>query len=149
MILSVNILLFRWLNEFNSAGGFSALQDIILDCKMKYSTLFNNNTGAQYYNSTSASNGTLNHQYQNSISTGMSNGSYNNNEFKDKDTHLIREIRYECIKTLKSFVNTKYGINVVLENKTTLMAIATAIDCNHAATMNLACTILAVLAVLE
>ncbi len=43
----------------------------------------------------------------------------------------------------------KYGINVVLENRTTLMAIATAIDCNHLPTMNLACAILAVLAVLE
>ncbi len=31
---------------------------------------------------------------------------YNNNEFKDKDTDLTREIRFECIKTLKSFVNT-------------------------------------------
>ncbi len=38
---------------------------------------------------------------------------------------------------------------MVLENRTILMAIATAIDCNHSSTMNLACTILAVLAVLD
>lgn len=101
------------MNEFNSAGGFSALQDIILDCKMKYSTLFNNNTGTQYFNSNTSTlpaNGTLNHQYQNTMSNMISasgGSAYNNNEFKDKDTHLIREIRYECIKTLKSFVNTK------------------------------------------
>ena len=117
---------------------------------MKYSTLFNNNTGTQYFNANQILNGAATlggHGHTLNGSTSLS--SYNNNEFKDKDTHLIREIRYECIKTLKTFVNTKFGINVVLENKTTLMAIATAIDCNHPATMNLACTILAVLAVLE
>ena len=96
------------MNDFNGAGGFSALQDIILDCKMKYSTLFNNNTGTQYFNgnTTLSANGTLGGHGHN-LNTTVNLSSYNNNEFKDKDTHLIREIRYECIKTLKSFVNTK------------------------------------------
>ena len=75
---------------------------------MKYSTLFNNNTGTQYFNAnpTLTSIGTLNgNNYTSSASSAIL--SYSNNEFKDKDTTLIREIRLECIKTLKSFVNTK------------------------------------------
>lgn len=143
-----------WLKEFNEAGGFLTIQDLILECKMKYSTLYNNNSGSQYYNSTSTMSNSFNQTSQtNSLTLGHNSNynlfTYNNNEFKDKDTDLTREIRYECIKTLKSFVNTTFGINVVLENKTTLMAIATAIDCNHSNTMNLACIILAVLAVLD
>jgi hypothetical protein len=38
---------------------------------------------------------------------------YNNNEFKDKDTDLTREIRYECLKTLKSFVNTTVSYYII------------------------------------
>ncbi len=47
---------------------------------------------------------------------------YNNNEFKDKDTDLTREIRYECLKTLKSFVNTtvsyfvKFFLKILFKN---------------------------------
>lgn len=127
-----------WLEEFNEASGFQALQEIITDYKTKYSLIYNNTTGSQYYNSTLSSQ-----------SSATMAGGYNNNEFRDKDSQLSREIRFECIKTLKSFVNTKYGIKVVLESKPTLMAIATAIDCNDPPTMNYACLLLAVLAVLE
>ncbi|RNA05590.1 diaphanous isoform X1, partial [Brachionus plicatilis] len=127
-----------WLEEFSHASGFQALQEIITDYKTKYSILYNNNSGNQYYNSNFLT-GTL-----------LSNQSgYNSNEFKDKDTQLSKEIRFECIKTLKSFINTSYGISVVLDSKPTLMAIATCIDCNDTPTMNVACTLLAVLAVLD
>jgi diaphanous 2 len=156
----------NWLQEFNQSNGFSYLQDVILDCKTKYSTLYNNNTGSQYYNRENMNN-TLNATLGgggggtgggSGIGNNMSNQSsnsinylstYNNNEFKDKDTQLTKEIRFECMKILKSFVNTKYGINVVLENKTTITAIATAIDCNDVPSMNVACLILAGLALLD
>lgn len=53
-------------------------------------------------------------------------------------------------KILKNiYFCSKYGISVVLDSKPTLMAIATCIDCNDTPTMNVACTLLAVLAVLE
>lgn len=80
---------------------------------MKYSTLYNNNNGSQYYNSSATM---VNQNNYNSLNLGNGNNSnynlftYNNNEFKDKDTNLIREIRYECIKTLKSFVNTTVSV---------------------------------------
>jgi hypothetical protein len=148
-----------WLQEFNQASGFQALQEIITDYKTKYSLLYNNNSGVQYYNWSANSSSQTNN--------------YTNNEFRDKDTQLSKEIRFECIKTLKTFVNTsvrfvncfvkfllvgsllnkaftfKYGIKVVLESKSTLMAIATAIDCNDTPTMTVACMLLAGLTVLE
>jgi hypothetical protein len=70
--------------------------------------LFNNNTGTQYFNSNQVinSSATLGGPNLGSINVN-SLSTYNNYEFKDKDTNLTREIRYECIKTLKSFVNTK------------------------------------------
>lgn len=80
-----------WLEEFNEASGFQALQEVITDYKTKYSLLYNNTSGVQYYNS---------------INIQSASG-YNNNEFRDKDTQLSKEIRFECMKTLKSFVNTK------------------------------------------
>ena len=46
-------------------------------------------------------------------------------------------------------IKKKYGIKAVLDSKKTLMAIATTIDCNDAQSMNLACLLLAALAVLE
>lgn len=101
-----------WLKEFNDAGGFSTIHDIILECKIKYSTLYNNNTGSQYYNSSmTLSGGSFANSNYNSFTLNANNSNYNlstynNNEFKDKDTQLIKEIRYECIRTLKSFVNT-------------------------------------------
>lgn len=85
-----------WLEEFNQASGFQALQEIITDYKTKYSLLYNNNSGIQYYNSN-----------QNQNMTTQQATTYNNNEFKDKDSQLGKEIRFECMKTLKSFVNTK------------------------------------------
>jgi hypothetical protein len=85
-----------WLEEFNQASGFQALQEIITDYKTKYSLLYNNNSGIQYYNSNSNQN-----------MTTQQATTYNNNEFKDKDSQLGKEIRFECMKTLKSFVNTK------------------------------------------
>lgn len=101
------LIALSWLNDFNGNGGFTALQDIILDCKMKYSTLFNNNTGTQYFNANAILNSTATLGGHGMPLNGNHLSSYNNNEFKDKDTQLIREIRFECIKTLKSFVNTK------------------------------------------
>ncbi len=100
-------------------GGFLTIQELILECKIKYSTLYNNNNGSQYYNnnnnnnnsytSTMASNFNQNN-HNNNLTLGNNSNynlfTYNNNEFKDKDTDLTREIRYECLKTLKSFVNT-------------------------------------------
>jgi hypothetical protein len=83
------------------------------------------------------------------LSGSMSGAGYASNEYKDKDTQLSKEIRFECMKILKSFVNTSFGIKAVLESKQSLMAIATAIDCNDAQSMNVACQLLAVLAVLE
>ena len=96
------------------------IQDLILECKMKYSTLYNNNNGSQYYNSTSTTSSSFNQMSQNHNLTLGNNSNYNlftynNNEFKDKDTDLTREIRYECIKTLKSFVNTT--VMILKKNK--------------------------------
>lgn len=47
------------------------------------------------------------------------------------------------------FLIKKYGIQTILESKSILMAIATAIDCNDPPTMIVACQLLAGLAVLE
>ena len=75
---------------------------------MKYSILFNNNTGTQYFNATQVINsGATLGGHSQTLTSNNGLSSYNNNEFKDKDTHLTREIRLECIKTLKSFINTK------------------------------------------
>lgn len=139
-----------WLQDFYKAQGLQDLQDIILDCKTKYSTLFNNNTGSQYYNSNHLSH-TLNLNTSTFGSTNSLTSSSANamGEFKDKDTLLTKEIRFECMKILKSFVNTSFGIKVVLESKSTIMAIATAIDYNDLQSMNVACLILAVLALLD
>ncbi len=145
-----------WLEEFNQANGFQSLNEIIIDYKTKYSTLYNNPSGSQYFNSMSVmaqiqSNNSLNSN--SSVSGGCGGagptGGYASNEYKDKDTQLSKEIRFECMKILKSFVNTSFGIKAVLESKQSLMAIATAIDCNDAQSMNVACQLLAVLAVLE
>jgi len=89
-----------WLEEFNQDNGFSALQSIIIDYKTKYSILYNNNTGSTYFNSNNNANSSYFGAHQNQSSV------YNNNEFKDKDTQLSKEIRFECIKILKIFVNT-------------------------------------------
>lgn len=78
-----------WLKEFNDSNGLQAVQEIITSYKTKYSLLYNNNSGMQYYN---AGNHATN--------------VYNNNEFRDKDTELNKNIRHECLKTLKSFANT-------------------------------------------
>ena len=154
-----------WLQEFDQANGLADLQDIVLDCKTKYSTLFNNNSTYQYYNSMNTTMmpmsgtatlghgsgfGTISSAYSQFGAPGGGIGSgSSSSEFKDKDTQLTKEIRFECMKILKSFVNTSYGIKVALENKKTIMAIATAVDYNDAPSMNVACLILAVLAVLD
>ena len=78
-----------WLKEFNESNGLQAVQEIITSYKTKYSLLYNNNSGIQYYNAG-------NH----------ASNAYNNNEFRDKDTELNKNIRHECLKTLKSFANT-------------------------------------------
>lgn len=97
----IDLNFYSWLEEFSHASGFQALQEIITDYKTKYSILFNNNTGNQYYNSNFLT-GTL-----------LSNQSgYNSNEFKDKDTQLSKEIRFECIKTIKSFINTSVNFSI-------------------------------------
>ena len=143
-----------WLEDFQQAGGFNALNEIIIDYKTKYSTLYNNPGGSLYFNPSNMS-GNLSSQAiggSSGTAAGVSlavGGGYSINEFKDKDTQLSKEIRFECMKILKSFVNTSYGIKIVLESKQSLMAIATAIDCNDAQSMNVACQLLAGLAVLE
>lgn len=103
-----------WLEEFNEASGFQALQEIITDYKTKYSLLYNNTTGSQYYNSSmaqaataAAAMGSQSTIGSSSFSSSTTGTYYNNNEFRDKDTQLSKEIRFECMKTLKSFVNTK------------------------------------------
>jgi hypothetical protein len=135
--------------------------------------LYNNQSGSQYFNSNNLTTNSLiipnnnglssssssnqahfqananNPNNNTTLSSSASSNSYASNEFKDKDTLLSREIRFECMKILKSFVNTSYGIKCVLETKQSIMAIATAIDCNDAQSMNVACQLLAVLAVLE
>lgn len=92
-----------WLEEFNEASGFQAVQEIITDYKTKYSLLYNNTTGSQYFNSTIMANG--------QSTTGVG---YNSNEFRDKDTQTSKDIRFECMKTLKSFVNTKVFFFLIL-----------------------------------
>ena len=91
------------MQEFHQANGINALQDIIIDYKTKYSILYNNNTGSQYFNSMNSMQ-----SFAGSNSNGPTSfgGTYNSNEFKDKDTQLSKEIRLECIKILKTFVNT-------------------------------------------
>jgi hypothetical protein len=145
-----------WLEDFNQAGGFQTLNEIIIDYKTKYSTLYSNPGSSQYFNSIASSTaaGNSNSNAGGTNNSGVSvlvpgNGGYTSNEFKDKDTQLSKEIRLECMKILKTFVNTQFGMKVVLESKQSLMAIATAIDCNDAQSMNVACQLLAVLAVLE
>lgn len=92
-----------WLEEFNQASGIQALQEIITDYKTKYSLLYNNNTGVQYYNS--------------SLNGAPQSANYASNEFKDKDTVLSKEIRFECMKTLKYFVNTTVKYPVLYRKK--------------------------------
>lgn len=143
-----------WLEEFHQANGFQAIDEIIIDYKTKYSSLYNNSSGSQYFNASSMG--------RNSTMSGMSMSSFNEpipslssshtflgHEFKDKDKDTIKEIRLDCMKILKSFVNTSYGIRVIMESKKSLMAIATGIDCYDPSTMNIACQLLAVLAVIE
>jgi hypothetical protein len=93
----------HWLQEFDQAYGVHHIQAILLDTKIKQTTnLLTTNHGLS-----SIGNPILNH-HPGSLMTSMNDHSlvHFKEPVMNKDFKLTHDIKFECMKILRSFANT-------------------------------------------